>query len=211
VSSHFDEIPAISSINLERFKIEYGIEIDNHNCEENWSRPFISMSNGFPEYFSLLSESDQSGYFSLRSQISSLTEKLQRGQRVAIFLETIGLIRTWTQRGDSDDWKRCLVCGLFDLPSGVAVNCHQLHFLTNKSKSALNGALKMIGYDTLSSRGDVNPDLIGALPILKGNPHHMRQWSVRHPTGNQESRTSPRKADPFNPWEEESCDFMAFM
>jgi hypothetical protein len=65
------------------------------------------MGKSLPDYFSMLSESDQSGYFTLQAQISSLAEKLQRGQRASIFVETLELIHSWAQRGDPDDWKRC--------------------------------------------------------------------------------------------------------
>jgi hypothetical protein len=127
----------------------------------------------------LLSDSDQLGYYTLQGQILSLTESHHRGLRAAIFTEALGLVRTWAQRGDPDDWKRCLVCGLYYLNAGVAVNAHQLQFLTRRCKSAINGALKLMGYITISARGDVNPDLVCALPILKGNTRALRQWSVR--------------------------------
>jgi hypothetical protein len=139
------------------------------------------MPRSSPEYFSLLGETDQLGYSTLQGQILSLTENHHRGLRTAIFTEALGLIRAWAQRGDADDWRRCIVCGLCYLTAEVAVNAHQLQLLTRRCKSAINGALKLMGYVTVSARGDVNPDLVRALPALKGNVHALRQWSVRRP------------------------------
>jgi hypothetical protein len=137
------------------------------------------MPRNTPEYFQLLTESDQLGYHTLQREVLSLTENHRRGLRAAIFTEALDLVRAWAQRGDADDWKRCLVCGLFHLNARVAVNARQLAFLTGRCKSAVNGALKLMRYVTVSARGDVNPDLVCALPILKGNTPALRQWSVR--------------------------------
>jgi hypothetical protein len=156
------------------------------------------MPRSTPEYFSLLSESDQVGYYTLQGQVLSLTENHRRGLRAAIFTEALELIHAWAQRGDADDWKRCLVCGLYRLGTGVAVNARQLQFLTRRCKSAINGALKLMGYATVSARGDVNPDLVCALPVLKGNTHALRQWSVRRvePRAAGEDRAEGRADDP---------------
>jgi hypothetical protein len=184
------------------------------------------MPKNFPDYFSILSESDQSGYFALQAQVSSLCENRRRGQRVPTFIEILELIHRWAQRDDPDDWKRCLVCGLYYLPSGVAVNSHQLRFLTGKCKSAINGALKMIGLTTVSARGDVNPDLVKALPALQGKTHAMRQWSVRRPAGQKECEDETEESavleksvessgagqedlELFNQWEDDSCGFFS--
>jgi hypothetical protein len=154
----------------------------NHSLKssvDKWSGPFIKMPKSTPEFFSSLSESDQIGYLTLQAEIRSLTEKRRRGRRVPIFAETLNRIREWAQRGDSGDSMRCLVCGLYSLSSGLAVNSHQLRFLTRTCKSAINGALKIMGYKTISARGDVNPQLVAALPFLEGKTHALRQWSVR--------------------------------
>jgi hypothetical protein len=36
-----------------------------------------------------------------------------------------------------------------------------------------------MGYVMVSARGDINPELVDALPNLRGNTHELRQWSVR--------------------------------
>ncbi|OHT07119.1 hypothetical protein TRFO_05356 [Tritrichomonas foetus] len=135
-----------------------------------------------PKYFSLLNETDKHLYFELQKKLLHATEKRHRGHRLDIFLDCLRQIRDYAQRGDSDDdWKRCCVCGVCFLKCGIALNSHQIRFLTNKCKSSINGALKKMNYRTTSARGDINPELVEFLPLLKGNTRELRQWSVRTP------------------------------
>ena len=134
-----------------------------------------------PKYFNLLNPSDQQGYASLQRHLNGINEKRVRGKRLSILEDSLKQIRMWSQRGDTDDWIRCLVCGVCYLKCGIAVNSHQLRYLTNKCKSSVNGALKLLGYQTISARGDTNDELMDMFPILKGNTHELRQWSVRAP------------------------------
>jgi hypothetical protein len=139
-----------------------------------------------PHYFAILNESDQRDYSLLQERFLKATEQRHRGHRLDILSDILRVVREFAQRGDPDDWRRCCVCGVCYLPSGVAINSHQLHFLTGKCKSSINGALKMMGYTTLSARGDINPELVEALPNLKGKTHDLRLWSVRTlPTSGQ--------------------------
>jgi hypothetical protein len=153
------------------------------------------MPKSIPEYFSLLNESDQAGYSTLQIEIRSLSEKYRRGLRVPQFAETLAKIRAWAQRCEPDDWKRCLVCGLYYLSSGIAVNSHQLKFLTKTCKSAINGTLRILGYTTVSARGDVNADLVAAFPFLQGKTHALRQWSLRRCAENWEKKIEINKEE----------------
>lgn len=134
-----------------------------------------------PKYFSLLNQQDKEGYRKLQTVLLQATEKRHRGHRLDIFLDCLDQIHRFSQRGEEDDWKRCCVCGVCFLKCGIALNSHQMKFLTNKCKSSINGALKMMKYKTTSARGDINPELVDFLPILKGNTNELRQWSVRTP------------------------------
>lgn len=134
-----------------------------------------------PKYFYLLGQTDKDKYRRLQTLLLHATEKRHRGHRLDIFLDCLQKIRNFCQRGDEDDWKRCCVCGVCFLKCGIALNSHQMKFLTNKCKSSINGALKMMKYKTTSARGDINPELVDFLPILKGNTNELRQWSVRTP------------------------------
>lgn len=138
-------------------------------------------SSNTPKYFSLLSEADRDKYRNLQTLLLHATEKRHRGHRLDIFLDCLKQIRQFCHRGDDDDWKRCCVCGVCFLKCGIALNSHQMKYLTNKCKSSINGALKMMKYKTTSARGDINPELVDFLPILKGNTNELRQWSVRTP------------------------------
>ena len=148
-----------------------------------------------PKFFNLLSDSDKQKYFLLQRKIRQKTEKRHRGYRFDIFLDCIEKIRNFAQRGDKDDWKRCCVCGLCFLKCGVAVNSRQLKYLINKCKSSINGALKKMKYETISARGDINPELVDFLPILKGNIPELRQWSVRAPTDYKPTTLEKSKVD----------------
>jgi hypothetical protein len=50
-----------------------------------------------------------------------------------------------------------------------------------KCKSSINGALKLLGYATIVPRGDISPELVEALPNLRGKIRDLRQWSIRRP------------------------------
>ena len=141
-----------------------------------------SMTKGHPKYFYLLTSLDQESYGRLRCYLNKKLEKRHRGQRLDLLKDCLKTAKTWAQRGDDDDWKRCLVVGVCYLDCGIALNLHQFRLLTNKCKSSMNGALRLMGYETTSARGDVNPELVRALPILEGNIPELRQWSVRTPS-----------------------------
>jgi hypothetical protein len=137
------------------------------------------MQRHAPFFFFLLNEADRVGYMVLQKQFLSDVRMHQHKDRVVAFGEGMDLIHAWAQRGDPDDWRRCCACGLCHLSSGIAVNPHQIGWLTDKCKSSINGCLKLLGYKTLSARGDKSSELIKALPNLEGHPHELRQWSLR--------------------------------
>jgi hypothetical protein len=135
--------------------------------------------NSTPAYFSLLTLPEQEQYRSMQSRFQVSPDRNRRGCRVRSFLDDLREISLSAQRGDINDWKRCCVYGVCYLNCGMAINSHQLGVLTNRSKSSINGTFKMLGYVTISARGDTNPELIEALPNLKGKTSELRQWSVR--------------------------------
>jgi hypothetical protein len=141
----------------------------------------LPMRGRSPKYFSTLTEADRRGYWALQDELLQFADHRQRGRRLSIFADVLSTIRTYAQRGDADDGARCCVCGVCFLPCGIGINSHQLRHLTNRCKSSINGALKLMGYSMLSARGDVNPDLVSALPLLRGRMHDLRLWSVRAP------------------------------
>lgn len=143
--------------------------------------------NFTPNYFYLLTQDDQFQYRQLQRNLLQATEKRHRNQRLDILLNCIQQIREYCQRGNENDWKRCCVCGVCFLKSGIAINSRQLKFLINKCKSSINGALKLMNYATTFARGDINPEFVDFFPILQGNMKELRQWSVRTPANYDQS------------------------
>ena len=135
--------------------------------------------NTLPQFFDLLSEQDQSEYFKLRSTLSGPGTRNRRGKRLENFADGLDSIQKYAIRGDGNDWKRCLVCGVCWLNSGIAINTRQLRLLIDKCKSSINGSLHRMGYSTSTCKGDPTSSLIEHLPNLKGNFAELRQWTVR--------------------------------
>jgi hypothetical protein len=132
-----------------------------------------------PKYFELLSPHDQEQYGELRSALSSQLCRNRRGKRVENFAEMMTSIRVFCIRHDEDDWKRCLVCGVYWLPSGIAINNRQLSILLDKCKSSINGSLQKMGYSTLQGRTESGTALSEAMPVLANNFNELREWTVR--------------------------------
>ena len=140
------------------------------------------MKQERPKYFFLLNESDQESYLSLQESLLSAAKKRHRGQRLIILKDCLEKIIKYAHQGNSEDNIRCCVCGVCQLNCGIAINSRQLKFLINKCKSSVNGALKLMGYKTTVSRGDINSELVTFLSMFKANTKELRQWSIRTTT-----------------------------
>lgn len=140
---------------------------------------YSDQNDSKPQYFNLISKEDQDKYSNLRSTLSSHVCRNRRGKRLETFAEMLNAIQIFCIRGDSDDWKRCLVCGVCWIPNGIAINTRQLGLLIDKCKSSINGSLQKMGYTTLQSRSESSAPLIEAIPALKSNFAELRQWTVR--------------------------------
>ena len=134
---------------------------------------------GNPAFFDFLSPSDQKRYHELRSVLSSAENKYKRNQRVQTFQNAIDMIKEFCCRGDEDDWKRYLVCGICWFDMDIAINTRQLRLLIDKCKSSINGALAKMGYGSEIIRGEGSQSLISKIPFLKGNFVEQRQWTIR--------------------------------
>lgn len=115
--------------------------------------------------------------------ISSQYSKNIRNKRVENFTEIIDIIKRYCIRGQPDDWRRCLVCGVAWLHEGIAINTRQLRLLIFKCKSSINGSLHKMGFTVNIGRTEAANALVMAIPILKDNTNELRQWTVRQ-TGN---------------------------
>jgi hypothetical protein len=132
-----------------------------------------------PKFYDLLSTGDQDQYNELRSSLSSQMCRNRRGKRLESFSEILGSIRSFCIRNKEDDWKRCLVCGVCWLPSGIAINNRQLSILIDKCKSSINGSLQKMGYSSLQSRNESTGALYDSIPLLRNNFNELREWTVR--------------------------------
>ena len=148
----------------------------------------------FPKYYELLSKEDQAMYVSLRNGLSSHACRNRRGKRLETFSEMMNTIKQYCIRSSDSDWKRCLVCGVCWLPTGIAVNTRHLSLLTDKCKSSINGSLQKMGYNTVQCRTEYSQPLIDQIPILKNNFNELREWTIR-----QYIAHTPTPTIPFDP------------
>jgi hypothetical protein len=132
-----------------------------------------------PKYFDLLTPHDQADYADLRSALSSQLCRNCRGKRVENFGEMMNVARTFCIQHNDDDWKRCIVCGVYWMPNGIAINHRQVSILLNKCKSSINGSLHKLGYSTLRGRTESGKAVAEAMPVLKDNFNELREWTVR--------------------------------
>lgn len=127
----------------------------------------------------ILTRSDREGYIKLRAILSSERNKYQRFHRVDVFDKNLEQIKNYCIRGDDDDWKRCLVCGICWAENCLCVNVKQLMKTTGKSKSNINGILSKMGYIVNTTDIELKRELVNALPFLKGNYLEQRFWTTR--------------------------------
>lgn len=135
--------------------------------------------NEKPRFYESLSKSDQLEYDRIQGTLSSKACRNNRNKRVATFAEMLQAIKQFCIRGDEDDAKRCLVCGVAWLPRAIAVNTRQLRILMDKCKSSINGSLQRMGYSALALKNEYNQDLFKIIPYLENHFTEMREWSVR--------------------------------
>ncbi|KAK8896253.1 hypothetical protein M9Y10_014150 [Tritrichomonas musculus] len=133
----------------------------------------------FPRYWNLLSAEDRYKYTVMRAEMSSPSNKNQRNKRIETFSDALDKIKNFAIRDESDDWKRCLVCGICWLPEGIAINTHQLKILIFKCKSSINGSLQKMGYNVTLGRTEAANAMTSSIPFLKNSSSELRQWTVR--------------------------------
>ncbi|EAY04835.1 hypothetical protein TVAG_226480 [Trichomonas vaginalis G3] len=148
------------------------------------------MTNNLPNHYEDLEEEDKREYNQIRSIIQQ-SGRNHRGKRLEAFSELLDTLKNFAVRGDSNDWKRCLVVGVCWLENAIAINTRQLRQLTNKCKSSINGSLQRIGYMPVANHSLLNDLLQEKIPFLKGNFSELRQWTIR-----QQVALTPKPAMP---------------
>lgn len=139
----------------------------------------LNIIHKAPLYVDLLSPEDQVAFCELQNRVGSPDNRYNRNKRLATLNESFELIRKFCAKGDDEDWKRYLVCGICWVPNGIAINTRQLRVLIAKSKSTINGALAKMGYATVPTKGEDASQLLAMIPYLKGHFSELRQWTIR--------------------------------
>lgn len=162
----------------------------------------VSMSSWIdkedPQYWYLLSEADKAKYRALRLAFTPGGLMQSRIYTSETLEEILGAIRVFAERGDENDWRRFLVCGICWLDNAIAINTRQLRLLLSKCKSSINGSLQKMGYTTNTSNLESRKILFPKIPLLKDNFNELRQWTIRYKTEDLEKR-APQKPVPAKP------------
>ena len=156
-----------------------------------------------PTFYELLNADDKKSYEDLRKILNAPDHRYNRNKRIVTFNDMLDQIRKFCCRGDNDDWKRYLVCGICWINDDIAINTRQLRLLLGKSKSTINGAFSKMNYETLPFKNH-DAGLQEKIPFLKGNFTEARQWTVRRlsshcisdcPTADATIASSPQEAE----------------
>lgn len=132
-----------------------------------------------PLFWELLNDIDRDSYVRMRIALSSPACKHRRHHSVEINGEILNSVRNFVVRGDGDDWKRALVCGICWMPEAVAVNTRQLRLLLSKCKSSINTLFQNLGYSTIPASSEFTGSLVRVFPLLKDNFAELRKWTPR--------------------------------
>jgi hypothetical protein len=125
----------------------------------------------------MLDSHDQRGYLALRKQFGPLTTRTSQDRLAATYRFILRQIDGFANRGDGNDWKRCLVCGIAWSDGAIAVSTRQLSLLIGRSKSSINTGLQAVG--TSPASVDRVRLLLRTFPIFLGNCAGIRQWTIR--------------------------------
>lgn len=135
-----------------------------------------------PQFFDFLNDEDKGQYLYVRSTFSSSACKNRRNDSSHTFEQILNTIYKYAIRSDADDWKRCIVCGIFWLDDvQIAVNSKQLCTLLAKCKSSINGSLILLHYVKVENNLDQVKSFMNKIPLLELKPAliELRQWTIR--------------------------------
>lgn len=139
-----------------------------------------SSDNTTPQYWDLLPDQDKTTYMQLKHDFTAGNVKRVRNGRLETFDGILESIRHFAVRGDENDWKRYLVCGVCWMENAIAINTRQLRLLVSKCKSSINGSLQKMGYSTNMSHSESWKILFPHIPMLKDHFAELRQWTIRY-------------------------------
>jgi hypothetical protein len=146
-----------------------------------------------PDYWHLLSDLNQKEYRALQHRIDPLSFRTTRAQTPLKLHIIITQIHHFAIRHDSDDWKRCLVCGMVWLGDALAVSTRQMSFLVGRSKSSINSGFQALGYSSGNMSESHTLSLMKVFPFLVQNYSEIRQWTIRENCGGEKERERKRQ------------------
>jgi hypothetical protein len=138
-----------------------------------------SSRNSVSEYWTLLSDDDKWHYHQLRKRIDPLSVRTARDQLPMKFQVVLNEIQRYSIHHNSDDWKRCIACGIVWLDDALAISTRQLRKLLGKCKSSINTGFQSLGYSLCPMSSDHVSQLTEFLPCLPQNGRDFRQWTIR--------------------------------
>ncbi|EAY12549.1 hypothetical protein TVAG_139290 [Trichomonas vaginalis G3] len=152
-----------------------------NNVFQDFDFPLI---DNLPLHWDLISQADLDDYVTLRKNFYDEIRKSKKGERHDAFIRRLRTIHDFVQRGDKDDWKRGLVCGILFLSKGIAIHIQQFRLLLGKCKSSINGSLQQIGFIAHPQGGPVEQELYSMVPIFQREKSEIKKWTVRDNTLN---------------------------
>lgn len=136
------------------------------------------MKSQVPLFWELLSITDQDEYLKVRQSIAPKGTRIQRAKSISMFKNALNSIKLFVQKGEEDDWRRSIVCGIFWLNQDiVGINSSQLSFLMGKGKSSINEGFREIGFVTLRPSTEMTQILMSQFSIISKNKAEARKWS----------------------------------
>ena len=147
-------------------------------------------SNNLPLFWEILALDDQQTYMKISNALGAPTLKNKRNTKIDTFSDALEAIDIFQNHSEVDKWKRFLVCGVVKFDGGIAVNINQLRKLVRKCKTSINTSLKGMGYTIISGKSSECPELLRAIPCLRGNSAELRQWTIRYLEKDDQSQGS---------------------
>ena len=158
---------------------------------------FVPLSSKFqenpPVHWQLLSVSDLDEYFHLRQSFLNENGKSKKGERLESFMLRLNKIRAYIERGDSNDWKRSVVCGIMFLKKSIAINIQQLRLLVGKCKSSINGSLQQLGYTALPQGREMSQEFLYRVPFFQKDSLELKKWTIRENSQSVQSLSNSQK------------------
>lgn len=142
-------------------------------------RENIIPAENLPCHWQLLTESALGEYLDLRDNCCSSTSKSLKGERLDEFIGRLAAIKRFVEADVIEGWRRCLVCGIFFLPNGLAINIQQLRIVLGKCKSSINGSLHQLGYITQPPGSQLERELSQLVPLCRSEHAELKKWTLR--------------------------------